>query len=229
MTNAPRSPSPLTTAAPTPAPLDPRDITEPEQIAAQLALLTGREADLTLALNALISDRSQVDGALLHLRELTGEIDALSREVDGVTLPRQIRSPTPGTPTPRRDVRGSSPYPAGVSSRGLGIQNVDENVLLDDAEGLVPRVNKVWETSERVGGKVRKLDDEIGRVREAADVVTEVLELKVEYQFDVADSRTLCRRSQVPLRSRTGKLQHELVEERCRCEMLSRKEGLPGP
>jgi len=37
----------------------------------------------------------------------------------------------------------------------------------------------VWETSERVGGKVKRLDEEVGRVREATDIVTEVLELKV--------------------------------------------------
>lgn len=173
------SPSPLPTAPPTPGPVDPRDITEPEQIAAQLALLTRREADLTLALNALISDRSQVDGALLHLGELSGQVDALSREVDGVGVPArplaQLRSPTPGTPRRGDTPRGGSPFP----QIGLGIQNGDEGLLLDDTEGLVARVNRVWETSERVGGKVRKLDDEIGRVREATDVVTEVLELKV--------------------------------------------------
>jgi hypothetical protein len=46
-------------------------------------------------------------------------------------------------------------------------------------EGLVERVRKVWDTSERVGGKVRRLDEEVGRVKEATDIVTEVLELKV--------------------------------------------------
>lgn len=34
-------------------------------------------------------------------------------------------------------------------------------------------------TSERVGGKVRKLDVEVSRVKEAAERVQEVLELKV--------------------------------------------------
>jgi len=163
------SPSPVSTLAPTPAPtdpLDPREITSPEQIAAQLALLTRREADLTLALNALISDRAQVDNALLHLGELAREVDALSVQVDGtnsatataaVTSPRQRNGPQVGA---------------------LGVQGLS-GLGLEEEEGLVARVNRVWETSERVGGKVRKLDDEIGRVREAADVVTEVLELKV--------------------------------------------------
>lgn len=208
MTAASLSPSPLTTAAPSPAPLDPRDITEPEQIAAQLALLTRREADLTLALNALIADRTQVDGALSHLRDLTGEVEALSCEVDGYSTPHQhpyssLVNATPthpkgrssalsppqgsGSPrlgssprlgTPRRDSPSPRINQAGFSSRGLGLQETDE----DASDGLVSRINRVWETSERVGGKVRKLDDEIGRVREAADVVTEVLELKNSLQ-----------------------------------------------
>lgn len=223
-TAASLSPSPLTTAAPSPAPLDPRDITEPEQIAAQLALLTRREADLTLALNALIADRTQVDGALAHLRDLTGEVDALSSEVDGYSHPQPQSHPhnhtrfdsVTGTPMRGPKSRGAalsppqasssprlgtsprigssprmgnsprlgSPSPriqstASFSTRGLGIQETDDS---DVADGLVSRVSRVWETSERVGGKVRKLDDEIGRVREAADVVTEVLELKNSLQ-----------------------------------------------
>ncbi|GMK54850.1 hypothetical protein CspeluHIS016_0114360 [Cutaneotrichosporon spelunceum] len=181
-TAASLSPSPLTSAAPSPAPLDPRDITDPEQIAAQLALLTRREADLTLALNALIADRTQVDGGLTHLRGLTDDVDSLSSEVDG-RVPRYSTPTRKGrvsalSPSPHSLPRAGSPYssPAPrihMSSLGLGIQDD-----ADDEDGLVARVSRVWETSERVGGKVRKLDDEIGRVREAADVVTEVLELK---------------------------------------------------
>ncbi|TXT06172.1 hypothetical protein VHUM_03645 [Vanrija humicola] len=163
----PSSPSPqLTPPSATPAPLDPRDITDASQIAAQLALLTRREADLTLALNALIADRTQVDGALERLSQLTTDVDALSIEVDGVASGSS--RPVNGHALPGQQPR--------ISSRGLGLQNADE--FDDGTDGLVSRVNRVWETSERVGGKVRKLDDEIGRVREAADVVTEVLELK---------------------------------------------------
>lgn len=161
------SPSPqLTPPSATPAPIDPRDITDASQIAAQLALLTRREADLTLALNALIADRTQVDGALSRLSQLTTDVDALSIEVDGVASGSASRP------------NGHPAQQQRISSRGLGLQNAD--VEYDDGtDGLVSRVNRVWETSERVGGKVRKLDEEIGRVREAADVVTEVLELKV--------------------------------------------------
>lgn len=60
-------------------------------------------------------------------------------------------------------------------SNGLGLNGDD----VFDEGGLVQRVERVWDTSERVGGKVRRLDEEVGRVREATDVVTEVLELKV--------------------------------------------------
>ena len=143
-------------------PVNPRDITSPEQITAQLALVARREADLSLALNALIADRHQIDGALAHLRELSTEVNQLSIEVDGVT--------------------SSQAPPFGSDSRGLGRQNGGNDLfyLEDDADtGLVERVRKVWETSERVGGKVRRLDEEMGRVKEATEIVTEVLELKV--------------------------------------------------
>jgi hypothetical protein len=160
--------------------LDPRALTSPEQIAAQLTLLTRREADLTLALNALVSDRAQVDGALLRLGDLAREVDVLSADVDGSAGSMGVSVNGLGSVgvgvgvgvavgiSPARSLtHGASPAPGGL---GLG---------LEDDPGLVSRVSRVWETSERVGGKVRKLDDEIGRVREAADVVTEVLELKV--------------------------------------------------
>ncbi|BEI80430.1 hypothetical protein CcaverHIS002_0109590 [Cutaneotrichosporon cavernicola] len=211
MTAASLSASALTSAAPSPEPLDPRDITEPEQIAAQLALLTRREADLTLALNALIADRTGVDGALSNLRDLTGEVDALSSEVDGYRVPSRYGTPTRKgrvsalsppqlSNSPRVGSPRASPAPRlQLSSRGLGLQDADG----DDGDGLVARVSRVWETSERVGGKVRKLDDEIGRVREAADVVTEVLELKsalaaLEVAIDKADwegAARACRRA----------------------------------
>lgn len=49
----------------------------------------------------------------------------------------------------------------------------------EEDEGLLERVRKVWETSERVGGKVRRLDVEVGRVKESVDIVSEVIDLKV--------------------------------------------------
>nr|XP_019000435.1 uncharacterized protein I203_06849 [Kwoniella mangroviensis CBS 8507]OCF63896.1 hypothetical protein I203_06849 [Kwoniella mangroviensis CBS 8507] len=123
---SPIVPEPQPNRPPFPTQLAPRAITHPEQIAAQLALLTKREAELSLSLNALVADRAQIDSALSRLRELGSEVGSLAAEVDG--------------------------------SR--------------------KRVTRVWETSERVGGKVRRLDEEVGRVREATDIVTEVLELK---------------------------------------------------
>lgn len=164
------TPSPIST----PPPLDPRAITDPADIAAQLAALTRREAEVTLALNALISDRTGVDSALQHLQELTPHIDALSVQVDGVSS----GFPNAGSPRPLPQLRREAQQSLGMGPHGLGAQQFDELALSQDSEGLVARVSKVYETSERVGGKVRRLDDEIGRVRQSADVVTEVLELK---------------------------------------------------
>ncbi|KAL7424811.1 Golgi transport complex subunit 4 [Cryptotrichosporon argae] len=187
------SPVPLTPSLP--SPLDPREITSPEQIAAQLSLLARREADLTLALNALVSDRAAVDGALAHLRDLGAEVDELVGEVDG-----------------SRDGAGAGLGPAlGVASKGLGMQGASADE--EDAVGLVERVSRVWETSERVGGKVRRLDDEIGRVREATDVVTEVLELKNALQT---------------LASSIEKSDWETAARACRRAMSVRPEVLEG-
>lgn len=51
--------------------------------------------------------------------------------------------------------------------------------LLGNVMPLVDRIGRVYQTSERVGQKVRKLDTEISRVKESVDVVTEVMDLKV--------------------------------------------------
>ena len=157
-------PTPLPTRPATPQSLDPRSITSPEQIAAQLALLAKRESDLALSLNQLVSDRSSIEGALSQLQELGEDVYRLSLQVDG---------------------------PAPVN--GLGIKGEDPF----DEGGLVQRIKRVWDTSERVGGKVRRLDEEVGRVREATDIVTEVLELKVgktfRSTFRPAHARTRCK------------------------------------
>lgn len=63
--------------------------------------------------------------------------------------------------------------------RGLGFQPNGHDMYEEEDEGLVERVRKVWETSERVGGKVRRLDVEVGRVKESVDIVSEVIDLKV--------------------------------------------------
>lgn len=147
------------TTAPLPA-IDINSLTAPQEISARLALIAKKESDLTLALNALISDRSHIDNALSRLRIVGTRVGRLASEVDG-------QQPVNG--------EGSVP-PFGASSRGLGWQDVEGETT---GEGLVERIRRVWETSERVGGKVRKLDTEIGRVKEAVDIVTEVMELKV--------------------------------------------------
>lgn len=59
--------------------------------------------------------------------------------------------------------------PFGSSAHGLG----------GHAPGLLERIERVYLTSERVGGKVRKLDLEIGRVKGSIDMVSEVMDLKV--------------------------------------------------
>ncbi|KAK8866022.1 hypothetical protein IAR55_001173 [Kwoniella newhampshirensis] len=150
-------PTPLPTRPPSPSLLDPRAITHPDQITAQLALLTRREAELSLSLNALVADRAQIDGALGHLKHLGTEVEKLASQVDGS----------------RGNALFTNHYP-----RGLGLQPNGQDLYEEEDEGLVERVRRVWETSERVGGKVRRLDEEVGRVREATDIVTEVLELK---------------------------------------------------
>lgn len=49
-------------------------------------------------------------------------------------------------------------------------------------EGLVSRIGRVNEIAERVGGKVRDLDLELQRVREASDRLGEVMELKASLE-----------------------------------------------
>lgn len=48
-----------------------------------------------------------------------------------------------------------------------------------DASLLSDRVSVTAKTAERVGGRVRSLDDEMSRVREAGERVAQVMELKV--------------------------------------------------
>lgn len=57
-----------------------------------------------------------------------------------------------------------------------------------DASLLLSNVSQTAETAERIGGQVRSLDDEMGRVREAGERVGQVMELKVTHQDDVQDS-----------------------------------------
>lgn len=114
-------------------------------------------------MNALISDTAKIDGALGSLKDLSHDVEHIAEEVDG-----RLTSSNGALGLAAAD---------GISTFG-GLEDHDEG-------GLVGRVSRVWETSERVGGKVRRLDDEVGRVRQAADIVTEVIELKVSSAFDV--------------------------------------------
>ncbi|PPQ65096.1 hypothetical protein CVT24_003057 [Panaeolus cyanescens] len=52
------------------------------------------------------------------------------------------------------------------------------DVLEADSRGLVAQVSSTAETAERIGSKVRSLDEEMSRVREAADRVGQVMDLK---------------------------------------------------
>jgi len=57
--------------------------------------------------------------------------------------------------------------------------NATFNELQVDANLLSSKVSNTAKTAERVGSKVRSLDEEMGRVREAGDRVGQVMELKV--------------------------------------------------
>lgn len=102
-----------------------------------------------------MADREDIDESLEHLTILGQRVEQLLQEVDG------RNGPTHGQP------------------RGLGFQPNGHEVYEEEDEGLLERVRRVWETSERVGGKVRRLDVEVGRVKESADIVSEVIDLKV--------------------------------------------------
>lgn len=51
--------------------------------------------------------------------------------------------------------------------------------LHNDAELLSAKVGVTAKTAERVGGRVRLLDEEMRRIREAAERVSQTIELKV--------------------------------------------------
>ncbi len=137
-----------------------RSLTTTSQLHAHLASLTARESELTSALNDLVSNRDTLDSAITRLQSLIPQIQEITIEVDG-------RPAHPGL---------EAPYGAWTHSHSTTEMEMEQPI---GEEGLVDRVSRVWETSERVGGKVRKLDTEVSRVREAAERVTAVLELKV--------------------------------------------------
>jgi conserved oligomeric Golgi complex subunit 4 len=137
-----------------------RTLTTTSQLHAHLASLTARESELTAALNDLVSNRDTLDSAVSRLQSLIPRIQEITIEVDGRPAHPGMRAPF------------------GAWSEGNPQTDMEMEQPIGE-EGLVDRVSRVWETSERVGGKVRKLDTEVSRVRDAAERVTAVLELKV--------------------------------------------------
>jgi len=65
------------------------------------------------------------------------------------------------------------------------------NELQVNASLLARKVSNTAETAERVGSRVRSLDEEMGRVREASDRVCQVMELKVMMPVNVAMSKRI--------------------------------------
>ncbi|WVN85165.1 uncharacterized protein L203_100310 [Cryptococcus depauperatus CBS 7841] len=184
-----RQPSPLPSRPLSPLPLNPRKITSPDQISVQFALLTKRQAELSLSLNALAANTSQTENALAKLSHLGERIQELVGEVDGR----------------KGSVTGTY--------NGLGFQPNGHDVYEEEDESLVERVKKVWETSERVGGKVKALDQEVGRIKESTDILTEVIELKDSLQT---------------LASAMAKEDWESASRACRRAMSVRKQVIEG-
>jgi conserved oligomeric Golgi complex subunit 4 len=59
----------------------------------------------------------------------------------------------------------------------LSVHHID--ALRDEASLLSANVSSTAQTAERIGERVRSLDEDMRRVREASDRVNQVLELKV--------------------------------------------------
>jgi len=69
------------------------------------------------------------------------------------------------------------PVNASLSRLDALVSRIDH--LYVDANMLQGRVSGTALTAERIGGKVRSLDEEMRRIREAADQVAQVIDLKV--------------------------------------------------
>lgn len=145
---------------------DPRKLVKQSDIAQQLITLTARENEVSLELDAIIARRSNLDESTARLKALVPKIKNLSYEVNGR---QDVQAPTTVL-FPRADRAQDSDNAVSEDDYGNDIE---------EDEGLVERVTRVWTTSERVGGKVRKLDVEVSRMKEALERVNEVLELKV--------------------------------------------------
>ena len=135
---------------------DPRKLKTQAEIQRHLTLLSQRENELSVALNEIISNRNGLDDSIRRLNTLVPKVKSLQQQVDGEVVPDE-------------NERQSVPV----------FDEFSDDEFEDEDYGLVERIRKVWVTSERVGGKVRKLDVEVSRVKEASERVQEVLELRV--------------------------------------------------
>ena len=135
-----------------------RTIIRPSELATHSEALTTRSNELSIALNAALTDRAPIDDAVARLRALVPDVRKVRGLVDGQE--------------PKTRNAGRFGYVQDDSA----IEEDDRRRMRD---GFVGRVSRVWETSERVGGKVRRLDGRVGRVREAVDRLGEVVEFKV--------------------------------------------------
>ncbi|KAJ9115022.1 hypothetical protein QFC22_005350 [Naganishia vaughanmartiniae] len=133
-----------------------RAITEPTQLLTHQSALADRSNELSIALNARLTERDTVDVAVGRLRALVPRVKGVRESVDG--RPKEEDGGILG-------LRGT---------RNGGGEDEDG----ERQGGLVERVGKVYETSERIGGKVARLDGRMNRVREAVGRVGEVMELK---------------------------------------------------
>ena len=75
------------------------------------------------------------------------------------------------------------PIVASLTRLRLLIPQLDESG--EEAQALCTKVSATAKTAERVGSRVRSLDEEMGRVREAGDRVGQVMDLKVR-EFPLA-------------------------------------------
>jgi len=141
---------------------DPRSLRNHHDIEQHLLLLTRRENELSVALENALNDRRSLDASIGRLAALSPKVRDLVRQVDGETPTSLSHDESNHQLLPVFDE---------FSDDGSNAEEL----------GLVERVRKVWVTSERVGGKVRTLDVEVSRVKEASERVQEVLELRVSH------------------------------------------------
>lgn len=214
---------------------DPRKFRTQSALRAHLASLTARETELSIALNELISHREDLDTTVEKLHKLVPRVQKLGRQVDGDST---AESGGGGVGMGKR--RQSGNHMVNGNSTGIGngydfdyeygrgidplsaqselvqerLHDFDDFDQAEESLGLVNRVTRVWCTSERVGGKVQKLDNEVSRVKESAERVSEVLELKLALSN---------------LREAIPKNDWEVATRCCRRAMDLREDVITGP